>query len=427
MAAEDLRAVVLDRILSSSAAATPRTCSRSGVSTASTRCCARRGIGIVLTGSSAGGICWFEQGVTDSFGPQLGPMDCLGFLPGSFCPHWDDEELRRPRYYELLATGSRGLRRRRRCRAPLRQRRAREVVACEEGSKAYRVELREGEWSRSRSKLGSSSDRARPDDAAFIEAVLAAGRRRRRAAGDRAAGRVSVGGRDGSSGCGSADARGRPLSQWCPHAVVLDGQMIGHAGFHGPPGVNSTNNPEAVEFGYRSTRRGAGAGTRRGAADADGPGRGVGRDPPLRPLGLADNEPSLAIVRKFGFVRTGEHMDEEDGLELVFELGGTPAARPELGDPGGGTQAEPNRREQEVEEQAGDEEQHPPDGPAPERDGLGAGCRRLRVHAGVAAAAWRRSTIAMIRAAVSSIESSEISITGQPSLRWSFSACSSSS
>ena len=43
----------------------------------------------LLAGSSAGGICWFEQGVTDSFGPQLGPMDCLGFLPGSFCPHWD--------------------------------------------------------------------------------------------------------------------------------------------------------------------------------------------------------------------------------------------------------------------------------------------------------------------------------------------------
>ena len=32
------------------------------------------------------------------------------------------------------------------------------------------------------------------------------------------------------------------------------------------------------------------------------------------------NEPSLAIVRKLGFVQTGEQWDEEDGLELVFEL-----------------------------------------------------------------------------------------------------------
>src|SRR5512132_4332352 len=61
--------------------------------------------GVVMTGSSAGGTCWFERGVTDSFGPQLEPMDCLGFLPGSFCPHYDDEELRRPRYHELLNDG----------------------------------------------------------------------------------------------------------------------------------------------------------------------------------------------------------------------------------------------------------------------------------------------------------------------------------
>src|SRR5215210_855343 len=39
--------------------------------------------GIVLFGASAGMICWFEHGVTDSFGPQLEGMDCLGWLPGS--------------------------------------------------------------------------------------------------------------------------------------------------------------------------------------------------------------------------------------------------------------------------------------------------------------------------------------------------------
>jgi peptidase E len=61
--------------------------------------------GIVLAGWSAGAICWFEYAVTDSFGPQLEQMECLGFLPGSACPHFDGEELRRPRYAELLHDG----------------------------------------------------------------------------------------------------------------------------------------------------------------------------------------------------------------------------------------------------------------------------------------------------------------------------------
>jgi dipeptidase E len=62
--------------------------------------------GIVLTGWSAGMICWFEAGVTDSFGPQLAGMrDGLGFLAGSACPHYDGEELRRPVYTRLVGDG----------------------------------------------------------------------------------------------------------------------------------------------------------------------------------------------------------------------------------------------------------------------------------------------------------------------------------
>jgi dipeptidase E len=60
--------------------------------------------GVVLAGVSAGALCWFERGVTDSFGPQLEPLDgLLGFLAGSFCPHYDTEALRRPRLHELIA------------------------------------------------------------------------------------------------------------------------------------------------------------------------------------------------------------------------------------------------------------------------------------------------------------------------------------
>jgi dipeptidase E len=61
--------------------------------------------GVLLTGWSAGMICWFEQSVTDSFGPELAPLQCLGFLPGSACPHYDGEERRRRVYTQLVANG----------------------------------------------------------------------------------------------------------------------------------------------------------------------------------------------------------------------------------------------------------------------------------------------------------------------------------
>jgi dipeptidase E len=62
--------------------------------------------GAVLGGPSAGANCWFECSVTDSFGQDLAPLhDGLGLLSASFCPHYDGEELRRPRYQALVADG----------------------------------------------------------------------------------------------------------------------------------------------------------------------------------------------------------------------------------------------------------------------------------------------------------------------------------
>jgi dipeptidase E len=62
--------------------------------------------GIVLGGVSAGAICWFEAGTTDSFGPTLQPLhDGLGFLPGSCCPHYNGEVQRRPLYHRIVAKG----------------------------------------------------------------------------------------------------------------------------------------------------------------------------------------------------------------------------------------------------------------------------------------------------------------------------------
>ncbi len=64
--------------------------------------------GIVLCGSSAGSICWFAQGLTDSTAGSLAPMPCLGFLAGSHCPHYDGEKERRPTYQRLVAEGAIG-------------------------------------------------------------------------------------------------------------------------------------------------------------------------------------------------------------------------------------------------------------------------------------------------------------------------------
>lgn len=58
--------------------------------------------GTVLCGVSAGAICWFEQGITDSVWP-LGVVDGLGFLANSFCPHYDSEPERQQAYPEQLS------------------------------------------------------------------------------------------------------------------------------------------------------------------------------------------------------------------------------------------------------------------------------------------------------------------------------------
>lgn len=58
--------------------------------------------GIVLSGVSAGSICWFEEGVTDSYGDGLEPLPALGFIGDSNCPHYDGEAERKPVYRWLV-------------------------------------------------------------------------------------------------------------------------------------------------------------------------------------------------------------------------------------------------------------------------------------------------------------------------------------
>ncbi len=96
--------------------------------------------GVLLTGWSAGMICWFEHGLTDSFGPDLAPIECLGFLPGSACPHYDGEERRRPAYTQLVAEGlAPGVAADDDVALHYFGTELREVVASREGATAYRV------------------------------------------------------------------------------------------------------------------------------------------------------------------------------------------------------------------------------------------------------------------------------------------------
>jgi RimJ/RimL family protein N-acetyltransferase len=114
-----------------------------------------------------------------------------------------------------------------------------------------------------------------------------------------------------------------PDSQrWLVRALVLreDGTMVGHAGFHGPPGTTGLDDPGKAEIGYTvfEPYRGRGYATEAAVALMDwAAGEGIHRF--VFSIGPW-NEPSLAIARKLGFVQTGEQWDEEDGLEYVYEL-----------------------------------------------------------------------------------------------------------
>ena len=78
--------------------------------------------GTVLAGISAGSICWFEQGVTDSVPGKLSSLECLGFIKGSNCPHYDGETERRDAYHRLILEGMK------------------DGVACDDGVAAYYVD-----------------------------------------------------------------------------------------------------------------------------------------------------------------------------------------------------------------------------------------------------------------------------------------------
>ena len=62
--------------------------------------------GIILTGMSAGAICWFEDGITNPEPGKLDRLPCLGILKGSFCPHYDDRAELKSAFHKLISEGT---------------------------------------------------------------------------------------------------------------------------------------------------------------------------------------------------------------------------------------------------------------------------------------------------------------------------------
>ena len=58
--------------------------------------------GIVMSGVSAGAICWFDKGITDSFDKELNIINCLGIIDGIACPHFDEEKEREPYVNDVI-------------------------------------------------------------------------------------------------------------------------------------------------------------------------------------------------------------------------------------------------------------------------------------------------------------------------------------
>ena len=118
--------------------------------------------------------------------------------------------------------------------------------------------------------------------------------------------------------------RQRPEHQeWSVRAMVLTEKrlLVGHLGFHGPPGVNALSRADAVEIGYQvfPPHRSQGYGREAVEALISWAHEERGIDSFVASVSPG-NEPSLRIVRRLGFLHVGEHWDDVDGLEHEFLL-----------------------------------------------------------------------------------------------------------
>jgi ribosomal-protein-alanine N-acetyltransferase len=104
-------------------------------------------------------------------------------------------------------------------------------------------------------------------------------------------------------------------ADWVARAALVDDEVVGHVGFHGPP-----DDAGMVEVAYSvdPLRRRRGHARRLLAAALEW----AASDPRVRTVRASispTNVASLATIRPFGFTHVGEQWDDEDGLELLYE------------------------------------------------------------------------------------------------------------
>jgi peptidase E len=103
--------------------------------------------GVVLGGGSAGSLCWFEHGTTDSRPLELTTVHGLGFIRGSHCPHYHAEAQRKPLYWSKIKSGDYmpGYACDDRAGIYFENEQVKQVVSLDEGSNAYYVSVTGGE------------------------------------------------------------------------------------------------------------------------------------------------------------------------------------------------------------------------------------------------------------------------------------------
>ena len=103
--------------------------------------------GVVLGGGSAGSLCWFDHGTSDSRPGELSKVDGLGFISGSHCPHYDAEAARKPLYWSKIKSGEYkpGYACDNRAGIYFENQTVRQVMSLDEKSNAYHVSLKNGE------------------------------------------------------------------------------------------------------------------------------------------------------------------------------------------------------------------------------------------------------------------------------------------